>query len=140
VLTTPGPLRGLLRPRVAALFGVIVLLLAAGIWVAFTHSTAEATNGNGSHPTASGSSSPAAKPLQVVSITPTPGSRGVDGASPIKIQFSAQIAQSSPLPVVKPRIRGAWQGLGTKTLQFVPRRGFNEYARVRVHIPAGANG
>ncbi len=139
MLTTPGPLRGLLRPRIAALFGVIVLLLAAGIWVAFTHSTAEATNGNGGKP-AAGGSAPAAKPLHVIAITPTPGSRGVDGVSPIKVQFSAQVAKNSALPVVKPRIRGTWQGLGTKTLEFVPKRGFDEYTRVRIQIPAGSAG
>jgi hypothetical protein len=136
-----------LRGRVAAIGGVIVLLLVAGIWITLTHASAQ-SSGNSGKTTASGNSKPnasssaqaSAGPLQLVSETPQSHSTGVSGATDIKIQFSTPVAANSPLPVIKPRIPGNWQGAGTSTLEFVPSRGFDQLTRVKVTIPGGSAG
>jgi hypothetical protein len=58
----------------------------------------------------------------------------------IKIQFSAPLAANSPLPKIKPRVAGSWQGAGTSTLEFVPSRGFGQLTHVKVTIPGGSAG
>jgi lipoprotein-anchoring transpeptidase ErfK/SrfK len=136
------------RTRIAAIGGVIVLLLVAGVWITLTHASAQSSGG--SHPaTASGGSSePSAHsssqtpsgPLQLVSETPARKATGVNGAAGIKIQFSAPVAANSPLPRIKPHVAGSWHGTGTSTLEFVPSRGFDQQTRVKVTIPGGSQG
>ena len=130
-----------LRGRIAALGGVIVLLLVAGVWVALTHASAQSTangtgDGSGSH---SAAKTPTG-PLQLVSATPTSGATGVNGAGDITITFSAPVATTSPLPTITPSVPGGWQGAGTDTLEFVPTTGFNPSTQVTVQIPGGAQG
>jgi len=128
---------GTFRGRIVALGGVIVLLLAAGIWVALSHASAQPTPGS-QHQAAG--SKPSADPLQVVSVTPADAATGVNGASPIKVVFSARLAANSPMPAVSPAIPGSWQHVSADAVQFVPARGFAEYEHVRVEIPAGSAG
>jgi lipoprotein-anchoring transpeptidase ErfK/SrfK len=138
-----------LRVRIAAIGGVIVLLLVAGVWVAMTHASASprntASSGSNGGRTASkakgkGSSQVPSGPLQLLSETPATNATGVSGVADVKIQFSAALAASSPLPRIKPDVAGSWQGAGTSTLTFVPNRGFNQQTRVRVTIPGGTEG
>ncbi|HEY2507451.1 MAG TPA: L,D-transpeptidase family protein [Streptosporangiaceae bacterium] len=129
-----------LRGRIAAVGGVIVLVIVAGVWVTLTHASAHATGGSGTHPTAHKPSKAPVPPLQVVSLTPARRSSGVDGTSAIKIQFSSPVAADSPLPAVAPNIPGSWQGAGTSTLEFVPTVGFSQLTRVTVKVPGGASG
>jgi peptidoglycan hydrolase-like protein with peptidoglycan-binding domain len=135
-----------LRGRIAAIGGVIVLLLVAGVWVALTHASAQPTRSAGSgDPTTSkangkGSSQVPSGPLQLLSETPASNASGVSGVTNIKIQFSEPLAANSPLPHLKPDVAGSWQGVGTSTLQFVPSRGFDQQTRVRVTIPGGPLG
>src|SRR6202040_2300527 len=97
-----------LRLRITALGGVIVLILASGIWIAMTHASADsgpkAAARHGAKPSASVST--AAKvpegPLRLVSVTPANGAKSVNGAAEIKIQFSAPLAAGSPLPTISP--------------------------------------
>ena len=135
---------GHLRGRIAALGAVIVLLLAAGILVALTHASAQPTPGaraaGGHRHAASGTPSAAAAPLQVVSVSPADAATDVNGVSPIRVMFSARLAASSPMPAVYPHIPGSWQHVGADAIQFLPARGFAEYAHVRVEIPAGSSG
>jgi hypothetical protein len=127
------------RGRVAALGGVIVLLLAGGLWVAFGDSAARSSTG--SHDNASGhSTQAAAEPLQLVSATPASGATGVDGAGDITIKFSAPVAATSPLPTITPAAQGSWTGAGTDTLQFVPTTAFSQSTQVTVSIPGGVRG
>jgi hypothetical protein len=123
-----------------AVGSVIVFLLVAGIWIAFTQSSAQSAPTQ--KPSASGKkAAPAsAGPLQVTSVTPASHATGVSGVSPIKIQFSEPVAASSPLPSVRPAVAGSWQGAGTSSLEFVPSVGFKQTARVTVKIPGGALG
>jgi hypothetical protein len=134
-----------LRGRVLAVGGVIVFLLIAGVWITLTHASAQpsgsgVTAASGSKASASPSASAPAGPLQIVSETPAAGATGVNGASDIKIQFSAPLSSSSPLPTLKPNIPGTWQGAGTSTLEFVPASGFAQLTKVEVKIPGGALG
>jgi hypothetical protein len=129
--------------RVVAIGGAIVLLIIAGIWITFTHASAQSSaDGKNSKPGGTGhpTASAVAAPLQLVSESPANGTRGVDGVPAIKIQFSAPIAAGSPLPTISPRLAGSWQGTGTSTLQFVPTAGYRQYTHVTVTIPGGATG
>ena len=129
-----------LRGRVAALGGVIVLLLVAGVWIAMTHASAQSSaNGKNDSPVAHSSTSPPV-PLQVVSETPASGATGVNGAADITITFSTPLATTSPLPTITPDVPGSWQGAGTDTLQFVPAAGFSPSTQVTVQIPGGEQG
>lgn len=78
--------------------------------------------------------------MQLLSETPARNATGVSGVTDVKIHFSAPLAANSPLPRIAPRVAGTWQGVGTSTLNFVPRRGFGQQARVRVRIPGGPEG
>src|SRR5215469_2093261 len=126
-----------LRGKITAIAGVIVLLLVAGIWVALTQPSAQssASTTRDSAPSgakASPSSQVPSGPLQLLSETPASNATGVSGLTDIKLQFSAPLASNSPLPKIKPKVAGSWQGAGTSTLEFVPGRGFGQRTRVRV--------
>jgi peptidoglycan hydrolase-like protein with peptidoglycan-binding domain len=125
------------RGRVAALGSVIVLLLAAGLWVALNDAPAH-SSAAGDH--ASHSTQAAATPLQFVSATPASGATGVNGADDITIKFSAPVATTSPLPTITPSVQGSWTGAGTDTLQFVPSMAFSQSTQVTVQIPGGVRG
>jgi lipoprotein-anchoring transpeptidase ErfK/SrfK len=139
-----------LRGRVAAIGGVIVLLLVAGVWVALTHASASPRDTGSSGSTSSGrtaskasgrgSSQVPSGPLQLLSETPASNATGVSGVTDVKIQFSAPLAANSPLPRIKPHVAGSWQGTGTSTLTFVPSSGFSQQTHVRVTIPGGTPG
>jgi hypothetical protein len=136
-----------LRGRIGAIAGVIVLLLVAGVWITLTHASAQSsgsshgtTASGGGKTSARGSSHSSAAPLQLDSATPASDATGVNGATDITIHFSAPLAANSPLPKIKPRVTGSWQGTGTSTLVFVPSRGFNQLTHVRVTIPGGSSG
>jgi len=127
--------------RVVAIAGAIVLLLAAGIWITFTHASAQSSaTGKNSKPGGTGQPSATAAPLQLVSETPANDTRGVNGVPAIKIQFSAPIAAGSPLPTIRPRLAGSWQGTGTSTLQFLPTAAYHQFTHVTVTIPGGVTG
>lgn len=139
-----------LRVRITAIGGVIVLLLVAGVWIALTHAsaspkdTASSRTTSRDHTTTKASSKESSQvpsgPLQLLSETPARNATGVSGVTDVKIQFSAPLAANSPLPRIKPDVAGSWQGTTTSTLEFVPRRGFNQRTRVQVTIPGGPLG
>jgi peptidoglycan hydrolase-like protein with peptidoglycan-binding domain len=78
-------------------------------------------------------------PLQVVSVTPAAGARGVNGAAPIRVQFSAPLAASSPMPRLKPAIAGSWRVQGSSAV-FSPAAGYSENTKVTIKIPGGTSG
>jgi lipoprotein-anchoring transpeptidase ErfK/SrfK len=126
----------------AALGGVIVILLAAGSWVALTQASAQSTASGGhtgSH--ARLASKPKPKPpLRIVSVTPAGHTTGVNGTAPVRVQFSASLAADSPMPTVRPAVAGSWRQDGTDAVEFVPAAGFRQWAHVRMQIPGGAAG
>jgi len=127
------------RTRIAAITGVIVLVLAAGVWVALTRGSAQPAAA-AARPGASASAQPSVSPLQLVSATPASGSTGVSGVPDITITFSAPVAADSPLPTITPSVAGSWQGASTDTLRFVPSAGFSESTHVTVSVPGGPQG
>ena len=135
-----------LRGRITAIGGVIVLILVAGVWVALTHASAQSSRdttssgSTGSKGSGATSSPVPSGPLHLLAATPASDATGVSGATDIKIQFSAPVSESSPLPRIKPDVAGSWQGAGTTALEFVPTSGFKQQTRVHVTIPGGPLG
>jgi Big-like domain-containing protein/L,D-transpeptidase-like protein/putative peptidoglycan binding protein len=127
------------RARIAAITGVIVLVLVAGVWVALTRGPAQPAAA-AAKPGSSASAQPSVSPLQLVSATPASGSTGVSGVPDITITFSAPVATDSPLPTITPGVAGSWQGAGTDTLRFVPSAAFSQSTHVTVSVPGGPQG
>ncbi len=117
-----------------------MLVLGAGV-------TVVAFASPGSHASLVTSAAPAAvtKPLQpaaglqLVSMTPAAGTRGVNGTNPIRVQFSAPLAASSPMPTLSPSIPGSWALQGNSAV-FTPTVGYLGNTRVTVKIPGGLAG
>lgn len=80
-----------------------------------------------------------AVPLRLVSVTPGSGAKGVNGASPVRVQFSAPLASGSPMPTLSPSIPGSWAVQGDSAV-FTPTVGYTEDTRVTVTIPGGLAG
>jgi hypothetical protein len=80
-----------------------------------------------------------AGPLQVLSVTPAAGAKGVNGAAPIRVQFSAPLAADTPMPALSPHIAGSWQVEGD-TAVFTPASGYFQNTHVTLKIPGGPNG
>jgi L,D-transpeptidase catalytic domain/Bacterial Ig-like domain len=78
-----------------------------------------------------------AEPVTVVSVSPSNGSTGVNGASPITIAYSGRITSRTPLPTLSPSIAGSWQ-VSKEKATFTPQVGFTENTHVTVNIPAPA--
>jgi hypothetical protein len=130
-----------LRNRITAMGAAIVVLLVAGVWIALTHASAQPTaTGRKSAAPAPATSSPAAAPLRVTSVSPARRSTGVSGVAAIALNFSSPLAATSPLPTIRPRIRGTWHGRGTSRLRFIPAASFHQHTRVTVRIPGGTLG
>jgi peptidoglycan hydrolase-like protein with peptidoglycan-binding domain len=124
-----------------ALAAVILVLIGGGTWFALSRDTAQgATKGTATHQAAAKPKVVAATPETVVSVTPSDHSRDINGASAIRVVFSAPLAPGSPMPSVTPSIAGSWQRVSPTTVQFVPAQGFAQSTRVKVTVPAGSSG
>ena len=116
----------------------MVLMAGVGI-VAF------ASPGSHAAPASAAQASTAAKQdapavgLQVLSVTPAAGAKGVNGAAPIKVQFSSPLAANTPMPQLSPHITGSWQVEGD-TAVFTPAVGYFQNSKVKLTIPGGPNG
>jgi L,D-transpeptidase catalytic domain/Bacterial Ig-like domain len=77
--------------------------------------------------------------LQVLSVSPGSGAKGVNGAAPIQVQFSAPLAASTPMPQLSPSIAGKWQVQGDSAV-FTPAVGYFQDTKVTVKIPGGQAG
>ena len=75
----------------------------------------------------------------MLSVTPAAGAKGVNGAAPIRVQFSAPLAASTPMPTLSPHIAGSWQVEGD-TAVFTPASGYFQDTHVTLKIPGGPNG
>jgi peptidoglycan hydrolase-like protein with peptidoglycan-binding domain len=80
-----------------------------------------------------------AGPLQVLSVTPAADAKGVNGAAPIRVQFSARLAADTPMPALSPHIAGSWQVEGD-TAVFIPASGYFQNTHVTLKIPGRPNG
>ena len=134
---------GVTRPKrrgAALTAGGAALVLASGVmFVAFASP--------GSHASLVSSEGPenATKPLlpaaamQMVSMTPAAGAKGVNGTSPIRVQFSVPLAPDSPMPTLSPSIAGRWAVQGDAAV-FTPAVGWSQKTKVTVKIPGGLAG
>jgi lipoprotein-anchoring transpeptidase ErfK/SrfK len=77
--------------------------------------------------------------LQMVSMTPAAGAKGVNGTSPIRVQFSAPLALDSPMPALSPSIAGQW-AVQDNAAVFTPSVGWSQKTKVTVKIPGGLAG
>jgi hypothetical protein len=134
-----GP-RGLNKRGAALTASSAALVLGAGVAiVAFTTPGSHAALVSSASPVTGNKPLQPAAALQMVSMTPTSGARGVNGASPIRVQFSAPLAASSPMPTLSPSIPGNWTVQGNAAV-FTPKVGYFENTRVTVKIPGGLAG
>jgi hypothetical protein len=130
--------------RVAPLVGIaaalVVLLGAGGIYYFSNASKASPASASGKtsgkHQT--GSAAPKG-PQQVSSITPASGSTDVNGGAAIQVEFAKPLSPDSPLPTLKPAIKGTWSVKGD-TATFTPTAGFWQNTKVTLSIPGGASG
>jgi peptidoglycan hydrolase-like protein with peptidoglycan-binding domain len=121
----------------------ILATLSTGTWFALSHAQAKQSgrlSADGGQTRPVSQAKPSAPPLLVRSVIPARHARHVNGAAPVRIQFSAALAADSPMPTVTPAIAGRWQRSGGAAIEFTPERGFAQLARVKVRIPGGSSG
>jgi len=117
-----------------------VLVLGAGVTiVAFASPGSHASLVSSAANVAASKALQPAAGLQLVSVTPAAGTRGVNGASPIRVQFSAPLAASSPMPTLSPSIPGNWTVQGDDAV-FTPTVGYFQNTKVTVKVPGGLAG
>ena len=117
--------------------GGAALVLAAGVAiVAVGASGSHAALVSAAHHSTRAQPAPA---LQVLSVTPAAGAQGVNGTDPIRVQFSAPLAASTPMPQLSPQIAGGWQIEGD-TAVFTPAVGYFQDTRVTLKFPGGPAG
>ena len=63
----------------------------------------------------------------------------MDGAAPIVVRFSADVAANSPVPQLTPAVTGSWSTNGD-SMVFTPQVAFGPSKRVTVAVPAGPDG
>jgi hypothetical protein len=116
------------------------MVLVAGVAVvAFASPGSHAAQVTPAQAAAAAKQDAPAAPLNMLSATPSAGAKGVNGALPIKVQFSAPLAANTPMPQLSPHITGSWQVEGD-TAVFTPAVGYFENTKVTLKIPAGASG
>jgi peptidoglycan hydrolase-like protein with peptidoglycan-binding domain len=139
--TAAEPSESRLKGRGAALTAsgaVMVLLAGVGI-VAFASPGSHASPATPAQVAAAAQQDAPAGPIQVLSVTPAAGAKGVNGAAPIRVQFDSPLAANTPMPTLSPHITGSWQVEGD-TAVFTPAVGYTQNTKVKLTIPGGANG
>jgi peptidoglycan hydrolase-like protein with peptidoglycan-binding domain len=126
------------RGAVLTASGAAVVLLAGVAIVAFASPGGHADPVSAAQAAAVRQDGPAV-PLQVLSVTPAAGTKGVNGAAPIRVQFSSPLASNTPMPTLSPHIAGSWQVEGDMAV-FTPAIGYFQNSKVTLKIPGGANG
>ena len=140
--TAAKPSRSRLRGRRGAAWtaGGAAMVVAAGVAII----TLASPGSHAAPVSAARAADPArqdrpAGPLQVLSVTPAAGAKGINGAAPIRVQFSAPLAASTPMPALWPHVAGSWQVEGD-TAVFTPVSGYFQNTHVRLKIPGGPDG
>lgn len=118
------------RPRTWVVLTVcaVVVLLGAGSFVAVDRLGTQA----GANPTAP----PPA--LTVNSVSPS--GTNVDAGSTISVQFSTDLAASSPMPTLTPPVAGSWAVLSPSLLQYEASGPLVPGVTETITVPGGSNG
>jgi peptidoglycan hydrolase-like protein with peptidoglycan-binding domain len=128
------------RRGLALTAGSAAMVLVAGVAiVAFASPGSHAAPASPAQAAAVAKQDQPAVALQMLSVTPAAGAKGVNGAAPIRVQFSAPLAANTPMPTLSPHITGSWQVEGD-TAVFTPAVGYLEGSKVKLTIPGGPNG
>jgi hypothetical protein len=128
------------RRGLALTAGSAAMVLVAGVAiVAFASPGSHAAPASPAQAAAVAKQDQPAVALQMLSVTPAAGAKGVNGAAPIRVQFSAPLAANTPMPTLSPHITGSWQVEGD-TAVFTPAVGYFEGSKVKLTIPGGPNG
>jgi peptidoglycan hydrolase-like protein with peptidoglycan-binding domain len=77
--------------------------------------------------------------LQLVSVSPAAGAKGVNGTRSVRVRFSQPLSPNSPMPTLSPSIAGHWAVQGN-TAVFTPAVGWLQKTKVTVKIPGGLAG
>jgi L,D-transpeptidase catalytic domain/Bacterial Ig-like domain len=130
-----------LKGRGAALTasGAAAVLLAGVGIVAFASPGSHASPATPAQAAVAAKQDAPAGPIQVLSVTPAAGAKGVNGAAPIRVQFDSPLAANTPMPTLSPHITGSWQVEGD-TAVFTPAVGYAQNTKVKMTIPGGSNG
>ena len=132
--------RPLKRRGAALTASSAALVLGAGVAiVAFASPGSHASLVSATGPVNASKPLQPAADLRLVSVTPAAGAKGVNGTRPIRVQFSAALAPSSPMPTLSPSIAGHWAVQGDAAV-FTPAVGYLENTKVTVQIPGGLAG
>ena len=128
------------RRGLALTAGSAAMVLVAGVAiVAFASPGSHAAPASPAQAAAVAKQDQPAVALQMLSVTPAAGAKGVNGAAPIRVQFSAPLAANTPMPTLSPHITGSWQVEGD-TAVFTPAVGYLQDSKVKLTIPGGPNG
>ena len=119
--------------------GAAMVLVAGMAIVAFASPGSHAAPVPAAQAAAAAKQDEPAVPIQVLSVTPVSGAKRVNGAAPIKVQFSAPLAANTPMPALSPHITGSWQVEGD-TAVFTPAVGYSQNTKVKLTIPGGSSG
>jgi Bacterial Ig-like domain/L,D-transpeptidase catalytic domain len=125
--------RGSSAFRMVALGTAAVAALTAGIVYAVTQS-GSTPSGASSAPRSAGAHS-----MRLMAMTPASQTTGVDGAAPVVVSFSAQLAPNTPKPRLSPSVAGSWSVAGS-SLVFTPDTAFQPSTTVTVEVPGGHAG
>jgi L,D-transpeptidase catalytic domain/Bacterial Ig-like domain len=116
------------------------LVLGAGVMiVAFASPGSHASLVSSERPANATKPLQPAAALQMISMTPAAGAKGVNGTNPIRVQFSVPLAPDSPMPTLSPSIAGHWAVQGNAAV-FTPAVGWSQKTKVTVKIPGGLAG
>ncbi|HVX22989.1 MAG TPA: Ig-like domain-containing protein [Acidimicrobiales bacterium] len=142
------------RPWILAV--VLVAVVAVGVGVAFavtgggSGGSGTGTDGGGSSGGGSqagggsdsgGSDGGDAKPLTVLSTTPTRGAKDVASNTTITVRFSAPLAKNGHhVPTLTPPVSGAWTLTSPTTLTFQPTAPFIPSVTETLTVPDGPSG
>jgi hypothetical protein len=139
--------RQLIRHRgiVATASGAVAVVIAGGAFAAVSSGNSHeslATTAN-SH-TVSGTKKPTVPvkplaPLRILSVSPSSGAKGINGADPITVTFNEKLAADSPLPSLYPEVSGSWSISGD-IATFQPKVGYTQDTHVSLHVPGGSSG
>src|SRR5579875_941280 len=102
---TPPSRRPGRRTLVVAAGVTALVLVGGGIGLA------SLASGHGSNPASAAVRTHVAKPappLHVLSVSPAAAARGVNGARPATVKFSAAVNPSSVMPSFSPHVAGTW--------------------------------